>query len=75
MKLEEIKNNTKEAADYLVQSLEAGHSEGLTQYLEAMAKFHTYSFGYIMLIARQKPSASNVARSPHVELARSLRPP
>jgi hypothetical protein len=61
MKLEEIKNRTKEATDYLVQSLEAGHSEVLTQYLGAMAKFHTYSFRNIMLIARQKPSASNVA--------------
>jgi hypothetical protein len=43
-----------------VQSLEAGHSE-VTEYLGTMAKFHTYSFGNIMLIARQKPSASNVA--------------
>ena len=54
MKLEEIKNQTKEAADCLVQSLEAGHSEVLTQYLGAMAKFHTYSVGNIMLIARQR---------------------
>jgi len=61
MKLEEIKNKTKEAVDYLVASLEAGHSEVLTQYLGAMAKFHTYSFGNVMLIARQKPSATNVA--------------
>jgi antirestriction protein ArdC len=61
MKLEEIKNKTKEATDYLVQSLEAGHSEVLTEYLGAMGKFHTYSFGNIMLIARQKPSATNVA--------------
>ena len=61
MKLEEIKNRTKEAADYLVASLEAGHSEVLTQYLGAMGRFHTYSFGNIMLIARQKPSATNVA--------------
>lgn len=61
MKLEEIKNKTKEATDYLVQSLAAGHSEVLTEYLGAMAKFHTYSFGNILLIARQKPSASNVA--------------
>jgi antirestriction protein ArdC len=60
MKLEEIKNKTQEATDYLVQSLEAGHSEVLTQYLGAMAKFHTYSFGNIMLIARQKPAATNV---------------
>src|SRR6266849_7995518 len=61
MKLEEIRNKTKEATDYLVQSLEAGHSEVLTQYLNAMARFHTYSFGNIMLIARQKPTATRVA--------------
>jgi hypothetical protein len=47
--------------DYLVQSLESGRSEVLTQYLGAMARFHTYSFGNVMLIARQKPDASNVA--------------
>jgi antirestriction protein ArdC len=47
--------------DYLVASLEAGHSEALTQSLGAMGKFHTYSFGNVMLIARQKPSATNVA--------------
>jgi hypothetical protein len=61
MKLEELKNKTKEAVDYLVQSLESGHSEVLTQYLGAMARFHTYSFGNVMLIARQKPDATNVA--------------
>ena len=44
-----------------MQSLESGHSEVLTQYLGAMAKFHNYSFGNIMLIARQKPDATNVA--------------
>jgi len=33
----------------------------LTQYLAAMARFHTYSFGNVMLIARQKPQATNVA--------------
>ena len=56
MKLEEIKNKTQEATDYLVHSLEAGHSEVLTEYLGAMAKFHTYSFGNIMLMARQNAS-------------------
>ena len=61
MKLEEIKNKTKDAVDYLVQSLESGRSEVLTQYLGTMARFHTYSFGNVMLIARQKPDASNVA--------------
>jgi hypothetical protein len=33
----------------------------LTQYLSAMGRFHNYSFGNIMLIARQKPDATNVA--------------
>jgi len=61
MKLEDIKSKTKDAVDYLVQSLEFGHSEALTQYLSAMARFHTYSFGNVMLIARQKPEATNVA--------------
>jgi len=31
MKLEELKNKTKDAVDYLVQSLESGHGEVLTQ--------------------------------------------
>ncbi len=55
MKLEEVNTRTKEAVDFLVAALESGHSEVLTAYLGAMAKFHTYSFGNIMLIARQKP--------------------
>src|SRR6266571_1521573 len=59
MKLEELKNKTKDAVNYLVQSLESGHSEVLTQYLGAMARFHTYSFGNVMLIARQKSDATN----------------
>jgi hypothetical protein len=61
MKLEEVNTRTKEAVDFLVAALESGHSEILTAYLGAMAKFHNYSFGNIMLIARQKPDATNVA--------------
>ena len=61
MKLEEVNLKTKEAVDYLVQSLESGQSAVLTQYLGAMAKFRNYSFGNIMLIARQKPDATHVA--------------
>ena len=61
MKLEEVNTRTKEAVAFLVAALESGHSEVLTAYLGAMAKFHTYSFGNIMLIARQKPDATNVA--------------
>src|SRR5690349_24992995 len=61
MKLEEVNQRTKEAVDFLVAALESGHSEVLTAYLSAMAKFHTYSFGNILLIARQRPEATNVA--------------
>jgi hypothetical protein len=42
MKLEEVNTRTKEAVDFLVAALESGHSEVLTAYLGAMAKFHTY---------------------------------
>jgi antirestriction factor ArdC-like protein len=61
MKLEEIKNKTKDAVEHLVRSLESGQSEVLTEYLSTMARFHDYSFGNVMLIARQKPHATNVA--------------
>jgi hypothetical protein len=60
MKSEEIKSKAKEAFDYLVRSLESGHSEVLSQYLSAMAHFTKYSFGNIMLIARQCPIATQV---------------
>ncbi|HEY0758767.1 MAG TPA: ArdC-like ssDNA-binding domain-containing protein [Acidisarcina sp.] len=51
----------KENVDFLIQQLEAGHSETLTAYLTAMGRFHAYSFGNILLIARQKPDAERVA--------------
>ena len=51
----------KQAVDYLIQQLEAGKSETLTAYLNAMARFHSYSFGNILQIARQRPTATRVA--------------
>ena len=45
----------------LIEQLEAGRSEGLTAYLTAMGKFHNYSLGNILEIARQKPDAPRVA--------------
>jgi hypothetical protein len=38
----------------LIEQLEAGHSGALTNYLTAMGRFHNYSFGNILEIARQK---------------------
>ena len=62
MELGEIKNKTQRGRGLpRCKRWKAGHSEVLTQCLRAMAKFHIYSFGNIMLIARQKPSASKVA--------------
>ena len=45
----------------LIEQLEAGHSEALTNYLTAMSRFHSYSFGNVLEIARQMPSARRVA--------------
>ena len=45
----------------LIEQLEAGHSEALTAYLTAMGRFHNYSFGNILEIARQMPEATRVA--------------
>ena len=45
----------------LIEQLEQGHSEALTAYLTAMGRFHNYSFGNILEIARQKPNATRVA--------------
>jgi hypothetical protein len=58
----------------LIEQLEEGHSEGLTAYLMAMGRFHNYSFGNILEIARQPrrtrwtpmrlPSRSSMSLSP-----------
>src|SRR5271170_4947802 len=45
----------------LIEQLEAGHSEALTEYLTAMSRFHNYSFGNVLEIARQMPNATHVA--------------
>ena len=44
----------KRAVDFLLKQLEEGKSEALTAYLSAMARFHNYSFGNILAIARQR---------------------
>jgi hypothetical protein len=45
----------------LIEQLEAGHSEGLTAYLTAMARFSKYSLSNILEISRQRPSATRIA--------------
>ena len=60
-KAESAKEVIAENIKLLIAQLEAGHSEGLTAYLTAMGRFHNYSFGNILEIARQKPDATRVA--------------
>jgi len=50
----------RQAVDYLIRQLEAGHSDMLAAYLRTMARFHNYSFGNILQIARQRPTATRV---------------
>ena len=60
-KAQTAKEVIAENIQLLIAQLEAGHSEGLTAYLTAMGRFHNYSFGNILEIARQKPDATRVA--------------
>jgi hypothetical protein len=44
----------RENVQYLIEQLEAGHTETLTDYLDAMAHFSSYSLGNVLLIASQR---------------------
>ena len=66
LKMQQPKQQTAKEAiaanvQALIEQLEQGHSEGLTAYLTAMGRFHNYSFGNILEIARQRPNATRVA--------------
>jgi len=61
MKLDQAKSIADSALKQLTEALEHGQSETLTAYLAAMARFHNYSFGNVMLIASQNPDATHVA--------------
>ncbi len=52
---------TETAMDKLMVELEGGTSDQLKAYLAAMAKFHRYSWGNVLLIASQRPDAKHVA--------------
>ena len=50
-----------QSVQHLIEQLKKGKSEALTSYLCAMARFHKYSFGNVLLIATQRPDATRVA--------------
>ena len=60
MNHENGKKLIENAVEKLQAALEAGQSETLKAYLAAMAKFRRYSWGNILLIASQRPSATRV---------------
>lgn len=61
MKSEQIKDAIQQATDRLAASLREGHSELLRNYLQAVGRFHRYSWGNVLLIASRKPYATYVA--------------
>lgn len=61
MQTKDLQAMVAEGIKALSEQLAAGNSEALTAYLGTMGKFHQYSFGNVMAIARQKPDATRVA--------------
>ncbi|MGA2498780.1 MAG: ArdC family protein [Tepidisphaeraceae bacterium] len=61
MNAEKTKQLTDAALQALAAAIDAGHTPTLNCFLSAMARFHRYSFGNIMLIAFQRPDATRVA--------------
>lgn len=57
----EAQRISKQSLDDLATQLESGKSESLAQFLQAMATFHQYSWGNVMMILAQKPDARHVA--------------
>jgi antirestriction protein ArdC len=58
---EKLRKMAEDALSRLYAELEAGHSDAMKNYLSAMGRFHRYSWGNVLLIASQKPSATQVA--------------
>jgi len=56
-----IKGMINDALERLGDQLDAGMSDGLKRYLAAMARFHRYSAGNLLLILSQRPDATHVA--------------
>jgi hypothetical protein len=52
---------SEQAFNELVKAAEAGKSQKLLEYLNAMGKSHNYSLDNVTLIGSQKPHAIHVA--------------
>ena len=56
-----MRKTSEKAFNQLVESVEAGKSHKLVEYLKAMGKFHNYSVVNAILIGFQRPDATHVA--------------
>ena len=56
-----IRKKAEDALNQLAGELEAGKSEALQNYLATMGRFHRYSWGNVLLIGSQRPTATRVA--------------
>ena len=61
MQQDQAKKLADDSLAALITALEAGQSDALKTYLTTMSKFHRYSWGNVLLISAQKPSATHVA--------------
>jgi len=61
MKAEDARKIADTALQQLAEALTKGKSQELTRYLALLARFHRYSFGNVMMIMAQRPSATHVA--------------
>jgi N-terminal domain of anti-restriction factor ArdC/IrrE N-terminal-like domain len=57
---EKIRKVADEALNKLATELEAGRSQALVAYLDTASKFHHYSWGNVLLIHAQRPTATRV---------------
>src|SRR5229473_8122188 len=56
-----VRKLAEDAINRLATELEAGKSEALQNYLNTMGRFHNYSWGNVLLINSQRPTATRVA--------------
>jgi N-terminal domain of anti-restriction factor ArdC len=60
-KIRSVRQAVRAGVELVAHDIEAGHPEVLSECLKAMARFRTYSFGNVLLIATQRPTATQVA--------------
>lgn len=60
-KIRSVRQAVWAGLELLAHDIESGHPEVLSECLKSMARFHTYSFGNVLLISTQRPTATRVA--------------